>query len=60
MFLYKGWVVVKKIERDHKVKFLLSKTTLDNIHIYNMTDAEIDYYHWLYSDENEEAYTGVH
>jgi hypothetical protein len=47
-------------ERSYMVEFLYSKTTISPEKIMSMTDAEVEYYHWLYSDEQNEDYVRVH
>ncbi|RBW68833.1 BH0509 family protein [Bacillus taeanensis] len=47
--------------RNHMVEFLCSKTTMVAEKVLKMTDAEIEYYHWLYSDDdNSGDYVRVH
>ncbi|WP_181833009.1 hypothetical protein [Bacillus taeanensis] len=50
------------IVRDYKVEFLRNHTTITIDKIMKMTDVEVEYYHWLYAeDENSDSdYVHVH
>ncbi|RBW67978.1 BH0509 family protein [Bacillus taeanensis] len=46
--------------RNHMVEFLCSKTTMGAEKVLKMTDAEVEYYHWLYSDDDTSDYVRIH
>ncbi|RBW67980.1 BH0509 family protein [Bacillus taeanensis] len=46
--------------RNHMVEFLCSKTTMGAEKVLKMTDVEVEYYHWLYSDDEAGDYVIVH
>ncbi|WHY00382.1 BH0509 family protein [Neobacillus sp. DY30] len=39
---------MSRFERDFKVRQLLEKQKFNEKEIANMTDSQIEYYHWLY------------
>jgi hypothetical protein len=39
--------------KNHKKEYLRTKTTFGVERISKLTDAEIEYYHWLYSDSSD-------
>ncbi|MFS0636923.1 BH0509 family protein [Mesobacillus foraminis] len=47
---------MSRVERNFKVKNLLDKKKFNEKEISEMTDTQIEYYHWLYFDDSVHDY----
>lgn len=47
---------MSRIERNFKVEHLLEKQKFNEKEIAEMTDSQIEYYHWLYFDDSVTDY----
>ncbi|SDJ69078.1 BH0509 family protein [Sediminibacillus albus] len=43
---------MSQVVRENMMERLSDLAALDKEEIFNMTDAEIEYYHWLYFEES--------
>lgn len=47
---------MSRVERNSKVQKLMAQTKFNENDISNMTDSQIEYYHWLYFVDSEYDY----
>ncbi len=51
-FIHKEDFKMSKVARDYKVSKLLDKQKFSEKQISEMSDAQIEYYHWLYFEDS--------
>jgi hypothetical protein len=51
-FHLKGGFKMSQAARDLKVKHLLEKKMFNEMETAEMTDSQIEYYHWLYFEDS--------
>ncbi|WP_163537461.1 BH0509 family protein [Gracilibacillus sp. YIM 98692] len=43
---------MSQLERNYKMEHLLEKNKFNKEVVFNMTDEQIEYFHWLYFEES--------
>ncbi len=48
----RGGLNMSQLERNYKMEHLLEKNKFNKEVVFNMTDEQIEYFHWLYFEES--------
>ncbi len=52
MKVYQGGSTMSQVERNYKIEHLLEKNKFSKEVVLEMSDEQVEYFHWLYFEES--------